>query len=185
MSPIDSLLLTGLGLLYLAFWLWYDGRGSPLSAAEIESLLAEIKRRAGRQTQGEGSALLQQLRELGGNDDGRDFSMVNLLKFRQSALYPQTALSPSGTPYGDDPLAANNRYNRLIVPILLKHGSHPVFMGQVQGRFIHPGGGEDWDQVGIVRYRSRRDLLKWQPTLLGPAQTFISGPPWKRPWFFR
>jgi hypothetical protein len=43
---------------------------------------------------------------------------------------------------------------------LLRHGGHPVLLGQVQGRFLHPVGAEDWDQVGIVRYRSRRDMLK-------------------------
>ena len=80
--------------------------------------------------------------------------MVNLMKFRQKALYP------AGSPFDDDPMAANARYSRAILPLLLKHGSHPVFLGQVQGRFLHPGGADDWDQVGIVRYRSRRDMLK-------------------------
>jgi hypothetical protein len=33
-----------------------------------------------------------------------------------------------------------------------------VFVGQVEGRFIHPDGADDWDQVAMVRYRSRRDM---------------------------
>ncbi|MFO7679275.1 MAG: hypothetical protein R6X34_04435 [Chloroflexota bacterium] len=80
--------------------------------------------------------------------------MVNLLKFRQKALYP------AGSPFDNDPLAANGRYSRAILPLLLKHGGHPVFLGPVQGRFLHPSGADDWDQVGIVRCRSRRDMLK-------------------------
>ena len=53
--------------------------------------------------------------------------MVNLLKFRKKAL------SPEESSFGDDPLAANDRYNRAIIPLLLKHGGHPVFLGQVRG----------------------------------------------------
>jgi hypothetical protein len=59
--------------------------------------------------------------------------MVNLLKFRQKALYP------AGSPFDNDPLAANGRYSRAIL-LLLKHGGHPVFLSPVQGRFLHPSG---------------------------------------------
>jgi hypothetical protein len=141
-------------ILYALFLVWYGGSGKPLSQAELESLLDEIKRRAGKQVEADESPLLQQFRELAKNDDGREYYMVNLLKFHQKALYPE------GSAFGDDPLAANDRYNRAIVPLLLKHGGHPVFLGQVQGRFLHPDGADDWDQVGMVRYRSRRDMLK-------------------------
>jgi len=148
-------------LLYLAFLVWYGGRGKPLSQAEVESLLTEMKRRAGKQAQEDESPLLQQFRELTQNDDGRDYYMVNLLKFRKIALYPE------GSTFGDDPLAANDRYNRAIIPLLFKHGGHPVFLGQVQGRFLHPEHADDWDQVGMVRYRSRRDMLKMAAEIAG------------------
>jgi hypothetical protein len=148
-------------LVYLAFLFWYGGRSKPLSLAEVESLLAEMKRRAGKQAEVDESPLLQQFRELTKNDDGREYYMVNLLKYRKKALYSE------GSTFGDDPLAANNRYNRAIVPLLLKHGGHPVFLGQVQGRFLHPYGADDWDQVGIVRYRSRRDMLNMAVEISG------------------
>jgi len=148
-------------LLYLAFLVWYGGRGKPLSQAEVESLLTEMKRRAGKQAQEDESPLLQQFRELTQNDDGRDYYMVNLLKFRKKALYPE------GSTFGDDPLAANDRYNRAIIPLLFKNGGHPVFLGQVQGRFLHPEHADDWDQVGMVRYRSRRDMLKMAAEIAG------------------
>ena len=148
-------------LLYFAFLFWYGGKSKPLSESEVESLLAEIKHRAGRQDQTDESPLLQQFRELTKNDDGREYYMVNLLKFRKKALYPE------GSSFGDDPIAANDRYSRAIVPLLLKHGGHPVFQGKVQGRFLHPVGADDWDQVGIVRYRSRRDMLKMAAEIAG------------------
>jgi hypothetical protein len=140
--------------LYLAFLSWYGGKGKPLTVVEVDALLAEIIKRAGKPNSEEESPILDQFRELAKNDDGQEYYMVNLLKFRQKALYPE------GSSLGDDPMAANDRYNRTILPLLLKHGGHPVFLGQVQGRFLHPGGADDWDQVGIVRYRSRRDMLK-------------------------
>ncbi len=148
-------------LLYLTFLFWYGGRGKPLSQAEVENLLTEMKHRAGKQAQTEESPILNQFRELTKNDDGREYYMVNLLKFRQKALYPK------GSSWGDDPMAANDRYNRAIVPLLLKHGGHPVFASQVQGRFLHPAAAEDWDQVAMVRYRSRRDMLKMAVEIAG------------------
>jgi hypothetical protein len=159
--PPDIIFFVTLGLLYLLFWFWYGGRCKSLTQAEVESLLSEMKRRAGKESQAEESPLLNQFRELTKNDNGREFYMVNLLKFRQKALYP------AGSPFDDDPLAANARYSRAILPLLLKHGGHPVFLGQVQGRFLHPGGADDWDQVGIVRYRSQRDMIKMAVEIAG------------------
>jgi hypothetical protein len=64
-----------------------------LSAAEVDALLLEIQRRAGKQGQAEAeSPVLQRFRELAKSDDGRDYYMVNLLKFRKKALYPEGVL---------------------------------------------------------------------------------------------
>lgn len=124
-------------------------------------MLGEMQRRAGKQTQGQEAPILEQFRDLTRNDDGREFYMVNLLKFRNQAL------CPGGSRYGDDPAAANDRYNRAIIPLLLKYGGHPIFAGQVLGRFIHPGANDDWDQVAMVRYRSRRDMLQMAVEIAG------------------
>jgi hypothetical protein len=89
--------------------------------------------------------------------------MVNLIKFREKALYPET----SAPAWGDDPMEANARYSRAMVPWLLKHGGHPIFGTVVAGRFIDDTRGEAWDQVLAVRYRSRRDMLKMVIDLAG------------------
>jgi len=142
-------------ILYGAFLIWYGGRGKPLSQTEVDTFLVEVCKRAGKEEKTEtDTQLLQELCELAKNDDGREYYMVNLLKFRKKALYPE------GSPFGDDPMAANNRYNLFIMPQLLKYGGHPVFASKVMGRFIHPENADDWDQVAMVRYRSRRDMLK-------------------------
>ena len=160
--PIESIMLSSaLVFLYVAFLLWYGGKGKPLSDSEVESLLAEMQRRAGKQARAEKTPILQQFRELAQSDDGRDYYMINLLKFRKKAVYP------AGSPYGDDPVAANDRYNRAIIPLLLKHGGHPVFDSLVQGRFIHPDAADEWDHVAMVRYRSRRDMFKMAIEIAG------------------
>lgn len=166
MSTTTLLLLTAFVLLCTVFLVWYGGRSRPLTGPEVESLLDEMKRQAGKETQTKNTQtndtpILNQFRELAKSDDGREFYMINLLKFRNKALYPD------GSSFEDDPLAANDRYNQAIIPLLLKHGSHPIFLGQVQGRFIHPDSADDWDQVGIVRYRSRRDMLKMATEIAG------------------
>lgn len=93
---------------------------------------------------------LKQLRELCEGDDGREFYMVNLLEFNKNTT--------ADSRY--DPMDANNRYNRRILPIMLKYGGHPVFNGAVQNRFIHTDSDSDWDNLAMMRYRSRRDFLK-------------------------
>jgi len=140
-------------LIYLLFLLWYGGRGSPMSAAEAERLLERVRQNA------EGAAvpiapdLLSSLREISKGDDGREFVMVNLIRYRTKAVYPP------GWDYGDDSHAADARYNRAVVPLLLKRACIPIFLGRSAGRFLAPNGSEPWDCVALVRYRSRRDFL--------------------------
>ena len=153
---IDLIILTAVFVvLYSAFLIWYGGRGKPLSQDEVDACLTEIQRKAGKQGLSEAELpMMKEFRELAQSDDGREYYMVNLLKFRKVAQYPE------GSSFGDDPMAANDRYNKAIIPRLFKYGSHPVFVSKVMGRFIHPEDKEDWDQVAMVRYRSRRDMLK-------------------------
>jgi hypothetical protein len=147
---IDSIILFIIfTILYMAFFFWYGGKSRPLTQTEVDAFIAEIQRASGKEAASEGS-LLKQLRELCEGDDGREFYMVNLLKFNKNT----TADSRN------DPMDANSRYNRRILPIMLKYGGHPVFNGAVQNRFIHTDGDRDWDNLAMMRYRSRRDFLK-------------------------
>ena len=51
MSAETIVILAIFILLYVAFLLWYGGRGKPLSQAEVDALLLEMQRRAGKQEQ--------------------------------------------------------------------------------------------------------------------------------------
>ena len=141
-----------LAILYGLFWLWYGGRSSPLTQTEVDTLLGTIEARG--RSQGEPNAdLLEALRRVGEADDGHEFFMLNLIRHREKAVYP------AGSGYDDDVQAAEERYAAGILPRLLKRASFPVFLGTPRGLFLQPEGADEWDQVVLVRYRSRRDFL--------------------------
>jgi hypothetical protein len=137
--------------LYGAFLWWYGGRGTPLGADEIDAGMRALAQSAGHDQQ----PLLEQVRQLLTQDDGREFVMVNLVRYRPKALYPP------GQEFGDDARAADRRYGRAILPILLRYGSMPVFIARRAGRFIEPPLADAWHYVAMVRYRSRRDFLRF------------------------
>jgi hypothetical protein len=145
--------LVGCLLLYVLFLLWYGGRGSPMSSVEVETLLEQVRRNAEAAGAPFASDLMESIRQVTKNEDGREFVMVNLIRYRTKAVYPP------GWEYGDDPHAADARYNRAVVPLLLKRACIPIFLGRSDGRFLTPEGTEQWDCVVLVRYRSRRDFL--------------------------
>jgi hypothetical protein len=142
-----------LGVVYLAFLLWYGGSGDPLTPVEREAYLerlseiAERRDEANPEIRGAFEVLISQ-------DDGNEFFMVNLMKLREKAVYPE------GYDYDDDVEAAADRYAAAVVPALIKRGSIPILVAEVQGRFLDFAGADEWDQVGIVRYRSRRDMIE-------------------------
>jgi len=140
-------------LLYIAFVVWFGGRGRPLTATEIEAYMAELEALA---TEANKQDLLTGVRSLLAQDDGREFVMQNLVRYRAKALYP-----PGHEQLGDDPRAADRRYGRAIIPHLLRYGNVPVFIARRSGSFIEPAHADAWHYVAMVRYRSRRDFLRF------------------------
>ena len=138
--------------LYILFVLWYGGNGKPLTRAEIDEFL----RQAGANARTEHDrAALDEVAALIAKDDGREFVMQNLVRYRPKALYPP------GYSFDDNPRAADQRYARAIMWPLLRYGNHPVFIARRSGTFIEPLGADAWHYVAMVRYRSRRDLLRF------------------------
>lgn len=138
--------------LYGFFHLWYGGRGQPLGADETEDFMRQL---AGKAPDVHTSKLLDSVRQLVARDDGREFVMQNLVRYRSKALYP------AGFPYNDDPRAADRRYAKAIMPHLLRCGSLPIFIAKRSGSFLEPDGAENWHYVAMVRYRSKRDFLRF------------------------
>jgi len=151
--PLPVIILVAYSIGYLVFLLWYGGRGRPMNAAEADSLLERARQNAESAGGSVAPVLFESLRDVTRDDDGREFLMVNLIKYRRKAIYPP------GFSYGDDPQAADARYTRAVVPLLLKQACLPVFLGRSAGRFLAPDGADEWDCFVLVRYRSRRDFL--------------------------
>ena len=148
-------LYAALALFYLSFLWWYGGNGQPVTPAELEAFIAAMQDNAkARGKDAEDAA--GYMRKLAQSDDGREYLMVNLIRFRETASYPP------GSPWENDTdaMAADARYSAGIVPLLLKHGSLPVLKAPVTGSFINEGNLASWDVVAIVRYRSVRDMLQ-------------------------
>ena len=142
-----------LAVLYGLFLYWHERRGPPLAQAETEAALAHL---AANRVAADAADhdLPMSLRTLAAGDDGRQYFMVNLIQYREHALYP-----PGHEGLGTDARAADARYSRIVLPQLLKRGSYPIFVSRVVGAFIPHTGATKWDVVAIVRYRSRRDML--------------------------
>jgi len=152
MSSSTLMVILPLAALYVAFLLWYGGRGKPMSRDEIERLLAPLRARVHDDI---GRSHLAEVERLVARDDGREFVMHNVIRYRKKALYPP------GHEFGESAPAADRRYGKAIVPHLLRYGCLPVFIGKRSGHFIEPEGIDEWDIVAMVRYRSLRDFLRF------------------------
>lgn len=142
-------LLAVLAAIYIAFLIWYIGPRKPLSREEAERYISILeKRSAGKGEPDE--KITQAFRKFAIEDDGRQFFMCNLVKYREKAEYSD----------GDRGLTsrqANLRYARNTIPMLLKRACHPY--GLFRPMINLKDADDYWDEINIVRYRSRRDVL--------------------------
>jgi hypothetical protein len=137
---------------YSLFLAWYGGNSQPLSQTEIAYFMRELHANARHEKD---HAVADEAQLLLAGDDGKEFVMQNLVRHRPKALYP-----PSYD-YDDDARKADMRWGRAIFWPLLRYGNHPVFVARRCGTFIEPEGLDAWHYVAMVRYRSRRDFLRF------------------------
>jgi hypothetical protein len=130
-----------LAALYLGFRLWYDGGGGPLTPEEVQHYVAILEER------GIEPARIENLREFLGSDTGSDFVMANFIHLQDQ---PEAQVEL-------------DRYMAHMYPALFARAGHPVFAGPVVGGAVDIWGidnAEHWTMVGLVRYRSRRDMIE-------------------------
>jgi hypothetical protein len=130
-----------LAALYLGFRLWYDGGGGPLTPEEVARYVAILEER------GNEPARLSAVREFLEADTGSDFVMANFIQLRE----------------GDASRGELDRYMDHMYGALARRACHPVLYGPVVGRPLDLWGlenAERWSLVGLVRYRSRRDMIE-------------------------
>ena len=126
---------------YAVFRLWYDGGGGPLTQGEVARYLALFEER------GAPPERVAKMREFLESDTGSDFVMANFIHYQDS---PEAQ-------------ADMDRYMAHMDPALFRRACHPVLAGETVASALDVWGienGERWSMVGLVRYRSRRDMLE-------------------------
>jgi hypothetical protein len=151
MTNSTLVLWLSLAALYAGFRLWYDGGGGPLRPEEVRTYMERLGARGGD------PARLARLREFLEQDQGRDFVMANFIHFRDE---PRRVgdVAP-----GDTSQQALDRYMAHMYPALFRRACHPVLAGPVKAKSFEVWGLENadqWSLVGLVRYRSRRDMVE-------------------------
>ena len=130
-----------LAVLYLGFRLWYDGGGGPLTTEEVQHYVAILTER------GMDPARIESLRTFLADDTGHDFVMANFIDLKAAPGAQQEL----------------DRYMAHMYPAMFARAGHPVLAGPVVGTAVDIwgiGGAEHWTMVGLVRYRSRRDMIE-------------------------
>lgn len=146
--PILSAIFAAYGL----FWAWYTGSRKPLTQHEIETYLAEME------TMEPDPVVLKRLRSFLESDTGKSFVMVNLIKLRDKPLSQSTT-----QPMSESASTTLQRYTSTFLPSILKQAGHPILVGKAAAEAVELWGvdqGDTWTNVGLVRYRSRRDMIK-------------------------
>lgn len=140
-------------LIYIVFLIWYYGSGKPLSNEEVEQYISIIEKRAGGPNAATNSATAN-LRKFGLEDDGKQFFMVSMEKYYDKPQYKDGD-------HGITSEAANKRYATNTMKLMLKKAGHPygIFIPLTNLSNINRQDDSVWDNVSVVRYRSRRDFL--------------------------
>jgi len=135
---------------YGVFRAWYDNRRGRITPAEIDFFLD----RGARHGAGDVNDLTI-IRRFLEQDDGREFFMVNLVKYTGDIPHPETGAPTTGQ-------AMLQQYSRSFVKNMLRYGGHPALAARKIGGYVDawqvppdPG----WNITGFMRYRSRRDMI--------------------------
>ena len=143
--------LWGISLsIYAGFFAWYTNLSGPLTGPEIEARLQLMR---ASNAAPERIALVEAFMR---SDTGDDFIMVNLLDMNEAP----PVLPATGSNADADDLM--DHYMEHMYRELMVRASHPVFFGQAVADAMDIQGivdGSHWERAGLVRYRSRRDLV--------------------------
>ena len=137
--------------LYTGFFLWYTGVRGPLTPEEVDRFV-EVMAEGGAAP--ERLATLRQFLE---EDPGGDFVIANAILFRERPL------EVGDVRPGESSREVLDRYMAFMWPELLMRACHPVVAGRAAATTIEAWGienGEEWSMAGLMRYRSRRDMLE-------------------------
>jgi hypothetical protein len=136
-------------LLYATFWCWYVGFRKKITPTEVEGIM-RLFDGSGAWTEKQRSHLHNFL----AIDDGKDFVMVNLLHLKKPRKQSREKLEA---------------YQKVFLGALLRKAGHPVMIATAASGNIENVACEqadDWTAAGMIRYRSRRDLMEMLPSTI-------------------
>lgn len=137
-------------LLYAAFWSWYVGFRRKITPTEVEETMRRLDSAASWTEKQR-----KHIHSFLASDDGKDFVMVNLLHLKEPRADSRQKL---------------NAYTKIFLGALLRKAGHPVMVATAASGNIENIGCEqadDWTAAGMIRYRSRRDLMEMLPSTVG------------------
>ena len=137
-------------LTYAAFWYWYVGFRKKITREEVEQTM-----RLFDDVDSHSSQQIEHLRNFLANDDGKDFVMVNLLQLCKPVVDSKQKL---------------DTYQKIFLGSLLRKAGHPVLIARAASgniENIDSDQADNWGAAGLVRYRSRRDLMEILPHTIG------------------
>lgn len=139
---------------YGVFSLWYNNFRAPLGDEEVDECLRLLK---ADPVGSFGPEQLEVLERFLRADDGREFYMLNLVRF-----HPGDVIEPGSGASKPAPRVLEG-YTRPFVKALFKRAGHPVFGGRAVGSYVEHWGVEPdpgWSFGAVMRYRSRRDMIE-------------------------
>ena len=143
-----------LTVIYVSWFIWYGGSGDPVTKTELDAYITSVKEKSSSEPERikETAELMHRLAAF---DTGNEYLMINLIRYRDKAVYPADSAWATET----DARAADERYTQGVVKELFVRGGLPVLKSNVIGTFMLDEDWGDWDEVAIVRYRSVKDML--------------------------
>ena len=142
--------------IFLAVSAWQSSE--TLTKAEVDQYIDIMEKNLPVEIE-ERNEFIARMREWGERDDGKPVYMLNLMR------YYDRIKPVSGVPETLTPLEANEHYEDVMAPKLIKSGSYPYFGGDTSGisegqkksnLLVYEPELDNWDRVLIVRYTGRR-----------------------------
>ena len=139
-------------VVYAVFVGWYFNWKGPLTTNEISTFS-----KAAETVSGAANTDPEVLRQFMETDDGKEFVMLNLVRFPdQTVAHPETGEMMTGP-------ELITGYFGPFSKALLRRGGHPVLLARKRGGHIDSWNAADdqgFQVVSAMRYRSRRDIVE-------------------------
>ena len=140
-------------LLYFSFFSWYTSFSGPLTSAEIAHYRGVLE--ALSESTPESLAVWEHFMQ---TDTGDDWAMISVVDVSETPN-PVEGVAP-----GESSEEVLDRYTEPFFASVVPGAAHPVLVGSAAAPAIDIWGIEgasDWSQGVVVRWRSRRDILRF------------------------